>query len=196
MGLFDDVFSTFDSAVSGLFGTAGSYLGGSGGASGDNTSFLPVNFAPYQAQNFPNPVTYAQPVMASVPAMTTAGVAIAARFAQRFPNLAVALQTLTMRFGFKFTPDKLWRMVKGSGGMVAALIGAEAINELFVWKSTHKSRRMNPANTKALRRSLRRLKSFDRLSSRVSSQLSRAGGSRRRGRRSSCSTCRKSPCMC
>jgi hypothetical protein len=77
--------------------------------------------------------------------------------------------------------------------MVAALIGGAAMSELAVWKSTHKSRRMNPANTRALRRSLRRLKSFDRLASRTQQALGRRRGGARRGR---CGTCRKSPCSC
>jgi hypothetical protein len=57
-------------------------------------------------------------------------------------------------------------------------------------------RRMNPANTRALRRSLRRLKSFDRLSSRVSAQL--RGRSTRRGysKARRCGTCRSNPCSC
>lgn len=58
----------------------------------------------------------------------------------------------------------------------------------------HKGRRMNPANTRALRRSLRRLQSFDRLACRVQAQLY-AGPARSRARRR-CQKCRKSPCRC
>lgn len=196
MGLFDPITDLFDTAVSGLFGTSGSFLGGSGGDSGYGSSFLPVSYQPYQTQTFQNPVTYGppavMPVAASMPAVVTFS-----RGLMRFPSLQAAIAALTQQFGKKFTPELLWRMVKTQGaGLVAGLIGAAAMNELAVWKTTHKSRRMNPANTKALRRSLRRLKSFDRLAGRVSTQLGRAGGRRRTRSHSRCVTCRKSPCAC
>lgn len=178
MGLFDDVFSTFDNAVSNIFGgnssTSGSYLGGSN----EPNSFLPVSYPAFQTQQFQNPVTYAQPVMASMPAIAAGG-AMAVRSLARFPALFVAVSSLAQQYGKRFTPEMLWRMLKNNGpALVGGLIGSAALNELAIWKSTHKSRRMNVANTRALRRSLRRLKGFDRLSHRVSAQLHR--GSRRR----------------
>lgn len=193
MGLFDGITDLFDNAVSGLFGSvSGSFLGGSDQLGGGGSSFLPVSYQPYQTQTFQNPVTYAQPVMASVPAVVTGGM----RVMQRFPALWAALSALTTQFGKRFTPELLWRMVRTQGpGLVAGLIGAAAMNELAIWRATTKSRRMNPANTKALRRGLRRLKAFERLSHRVSGQLSRVSGSRRRSVRR-CGTCRKNPCAC
>jgi hypothetical protein len=77
---------------------------------------------------------------------------------------------------------------------LAALVGAQVVSELFAYKVTHKRRRMNPANSRALRRSLRRLHSFDRLCHRVQGQLHRSGGRSRA--RSRCARCRKSPCSC
>jgi hypothetical protein len=70
------------------------------------------------------------------------------------------------------------------------------VSELVTFSTTKRARRkrMNPANTRALRRSLRRLQSFERLSSRVSQQLYRRQGMRRSTKR--CRTCRKTPCMC
>ncbi len=197
MGVFDSIFDTVESAVSGLFGSSsGSFLGGSDQLGGNSAAFLPVSYQPYQTQTFQNPVTYAQPVMASVPAVGGAVMVGARSLMARFPSLWAAITALTQQFGKKFTPEMLWRMAKQNGPtMVVGLIGAAAMNELMVWKTTHKSRRMNPANTRALRRSLRRLKSFDRLSSRVSAQLSRTG--HRRGRRTTrCGTCRRNPCSC
>jgi hypothetical protein len=144
-------------------------------------------------------VAYAQPqyqnVMAMAPAMQAAtGVA---RWAMSFPSLWQAVQLLRANYRVPMTVDKLWRLVKSAGPqMVVGLIGAAALNELFVYHSTHKRRRMNVANTKALRRSVRRLKGFDRLSHRVSAQLSRVGGGRRRSSSRRCGTCRKSPCSC
>jgi hypothetical protein len=76
---------------------------------------------------------------------------------------------------------------------LSSFIGAAVVSELLGYKVTKKRRRMNVANTRALRRSLRRLKGFNRLSHRVSAQLGR-GGMRRTARR--CSTCRRSPCCC
>jgi hypothetical protein len=133
-----------------------------------------------------------QNTMAGVP-QVMGGVA---RWAMSFPSLWQALQMLRANYRVPMTVDKLWRLVKSAGPqMVVGLIGAAALNELFVYHSTHKRRRMNVANTKALRRSVRRLKGFDRLSHRVSAQLSRVGGTRRRSSRR-CGTCHKSPCSC
>ena len=140
----------------------------------------------YQQMSYP-----AQPVMAMAPMV--AGVS---RWAMSFPNLWQALQLIRANYRVPMTVDKLWTMVKSNGPQfIVGIIGAAALNELFVYHSTHKRRRMNVANTKALRRSVRRLKGFDRLSHRVSAQLSRVGGSRRRSR-TRCGTCRKSPCAC
>lgn len=202
MGLFDGITDLFDNAVSGLFGTAGSYLGGSGPGS---SSVLSLGVQPYSPMNFENPFSpssayaAAPPMSAAVVAAGGTMVAVGRSLATKFPSLYAAIVALSQQFGRKFTPEMVWRMLKMQGpGMVVGLIGAAAMNELFVWKTTHKTRRMNPANTKALRRSLRRLKSFDRLSHRVSSQLHR-GGRRRSSSRTTqviCGTCRKSPCRC
>lgn len=124
----------------------------------------------------------AQPVMSTMPAIAT-GVA---RWAMQFPSLWQAVQTIRANYRVPMTVDKLWRMLKTAGpSVVAGLIGAQAMNELFMYHSTHKTRRMNVANTKALRRSLRRLKGFDRLSHRVSAQLHR-GGKRKSSKSGSC----------
>ena len=82
-----------------------------------------------------------------------------------------------------------------SGTMVSILIGLgltvlEA-NMLVAWHAQRKKgRRMNPANSKALRRSVRRIKSFHKLCASTDIIKSR----RRVGGR--CGTCRKSPCKC
>jgi len=56
-----------------------------------------------------------------------------------------------------------------------------------------RGRRMNPANSKALRRAARRIKSFHRLCTHTDVlRVSRRGGSRP----VRCGTCRKSPCRC
>lgn len=192
MGLFDDISSVFDSAVSNIFGggssNSGSFLGG---LDVGGSSPFPVN------PNVSYPIYQPQPVyqntMASVPMVMQGSRALFARF----PALATSLTALSQQFGTKFSVDKLMRMVRSAGpGLVVGLIGQQALQELFVYQSTHKRRRMNVANTKALRRSVRRLKGFDRLSHRVSGQLARVGGSRRRSASRRCGTCRTSPCKC
>lgn len=189
MGLFDSVTDIFSNALGDIFGSSsGSYLGGSNQLSAPST---PVSYQyPIYQPEYP---VVQQPVMASMPMVVGA----ARSLVSRFPNLYSSIVALSQQFGRRFTPEMVWRMLKQQGpGMVVGLIGAAAMNELFVWKTTHKTRRMNPANTKALRRSLRRLKSFDKLSGRVSSQLARAGGGRRRRSSGRCGTCKRSPCSC
>jgi hypothetical protein len=134
----------------------------------------------------------AQPVMSTMPTVIAGGRALALRF----PSLWASLTVLSQRFGTKMTVQRLWGMFKTFGPGIAALIGAAALQELMVYHSVHKRRRMNVANTKALRRSVRRLKGFDRLSHRVSGQLARVGGKRHRSASRRCVVCRHSPCTC
>lgn len=164
-----------------------------GGPSYPGPSALSVNYPPYEPAQFPTQPEYPsypmpQPVGAMMP-MVRGGM-----LATRFPALWAAVVTLSERFGTRISVDRIWQMFKTFGPGMVALIGGQAFSELMVYHSTHKRRRMNVANTKALRRSVRRLKGFDRLSHRVSGQLARAGGKRRTARR--CGTCRKSPCTC
>jgi len=192
MGIFDELTSGLDSAIGNLFGgsdqSSGSYLGGLN--LGVPTSYPVTGFPTVPEYGTPYP--QGQPVMAMAPMV--AGVA---RWAMQFPNLWQALQRIRANYRVAISVDKLWGMVKSMGPQViVGLIGAAALQELFVYHSTHKRRRMNVANTKALRRSVRRLKGFDRLSHRVSSQLARVGGTRRRSASRRCGTCRKSPCAC
>lgn len=186
MGLFDPITSLFNTAVSDVLGPTGLFGSDMGGSSqpGTSGSFLPVTYSPEYPQ--------ATPVMAAAPMVVSGTRALMARF----PSLWAALTALSQRFGTRITVDRLWSMFKQFGPGIGALIGVEALQELMVYHSTHKRRRMNVANTKALRRSLRRLKGFDRLSHRVSRQLHR-GGSRRISRAPGrCTVCRKSPCSC
>jgi len=138
------------------------------------------------------PMQRAQPVMAMAPMVQ--GVA---RWAMSFPALWQAIQQIRANYRVPMTVEKLWTMMRTAGpAVVTGLIGAQALNELFVYHSTHKRRRMNVANTKALRRSVRRLKGFDRLSHRVTAQLGRVGRGGRRRVGARCGTCRKNPCAC
>lgn len=83
-----------------------------------------------------------------------------------------------------------------SGTIISLLVGlgltALEATELAVWHSHKKRRRMNPANSKALRRSVRRIQSFHKLC-RTADVLKARGRSRSSSR---CGTCRKNPCRC
>lgn len=192
MGLFDDITSTLTSAIGDVFGGAGGSTGGSY-LGGLDTGVAPVPVASFPTvPEYSNPYPMGQPVMSMMPMV--GGVA---RWAMQFPNLWQALQRIRGNYRVAISVDKLWGMVKSMGPQViVGLIGAAALQELFVYHSTHKRRRMNVANTKALRRSVRRLKGFDRLSRRVSSQLVRVGGTRRKSASRRCGVCRHSPCTC
>jgi hypothetical protein len=208
MGLFDSI----STAVTGLFdsgsgmapdatanaGLIGDLMGGLGSL----TSFDPGTPAVlngqgpsmnassgFQSYPFPGQVTATS---AMVPRIAT-GVG---RWAMQFPSLWQALQRYRAS-GVAMSIPKLWRMFKNVGpSVLATYIGAAAVADLVTFKATHKNRRMNVANTHALRRSLRRLRGFERLSHRVSMQLARAAAPRRRSASRRCNVCRKSPCSC
>lgn len=194
MGIFDSITSVFDTAVSDVLGTAsGSYLGDSGGGSGP----FPVSYLPsysFDAQQVQQAPSY--PVASTMPMVARAAAAGIARWSVSFPNLWQAIQKFRAQ-GISMTPEKLYSALKRFGPTaLAGLVGAQAISELIVYKTSHKRRHMNVANTRALRRSVRRLKGFEKLSHRVSAQLGRLStrGRTRKGAR--CSSCRHSPCTC
>jgi hypothetical protein len=192
MGLFDSLTSLIPSALSDVFGSGSNAISGGSNVGGldTGTSPFPVNYPTVPEYGTPYP--QAQPVMGTAPMIIAGGRALALRF----PSLFASLTVLSQRFGTRISVERLWGMFKTFGPGIAALIGAEALQELMVYHSVHKRRRMNVANTKALRRSVRRLKGFDRLAHRVSSQLARVGGTRRRPASRRCGTCRHSPCTC
>ena len=84
-----------------------------------------------------------------------------------------------------------------AGSVVSVLVGLglsiQAANTLIAWYATkRKYRRMNPANSRALRRAARRIRGFHRLCQHTD-LLKTRGRSRSVGR---CGSCRKSPCAC
>jgi hypothetical protein len=193
MGIFDGISNLFDTAVSDVTGIfsgqpdmGGSYL--------NSPSFDPLTYQ-YQPQVYQIAQNQAPPnpggMIPNLPAAVGGVISSIPKWASAFPNL----------WGYVSRFKRPARVVAqllnflGRFGPVAltALVGAQIVSELFAYKVTHKKRRMNPANSRALRRSLRRLKSFDRLCHRVNGQLHR-GGRRAPARR--CVRCRKSPCAC
>jgi len=186
----------FSNGIDNLFGGSSDVFGNTGLVSG-LLSGLDSSFG---GSSQPVSVSYAAQPMpvssASVPMVARAAAAGIARWSVSFPSLWQALQKYRAS-GVHMSIAKLWSMFRRVGPTVlATYIGAAAVSDLVTYKATHKVRRMNPANSRALSRSLRRLKSFERLSTRVSAQLSRSA-SRGRGRsRSRCRTCRSVPCKC
>jgi len=83
-----------------------------------------------------------------------------------------------------------------AGTIVNILLGlgltAYEANVLTAWYSQRrKGRRMNPANSRALRRAARRIRSFHRLCSTTDILKTRS-----RSRAGKCGSCRKNPCSC
>lgn len=198
MGLFD----FFEDSASGLLSTGLQALGlggtqDMGGLSSSGLDFgVPVSYPIYQP-TYPISDSMGLPTSAgSVPMVARAVAAGLPRWSAAFPRL---WQFITTRFP-RINPSRALSTLQslsrkwGPTAMIG-LLGIETYNELLMYSTTHKRRRMNPANTKALRRSMRRLKGFERLAHRVSGQLARTGG-RRRSRAARCGVCRATPCRC
>lgn len=116
------------------------------------------------------------------------------RWAASFPNLWQYVRTKFPTMSAASAVSGLLSLLSKYGPTaLVSMLGSAVVGELLTYKVTKKRRRMNVANTRALRRSVRRLKGFNRLSHKVAAQLGRAGVRRRSGR---CTTCRKSPCSC
>lgn len=174
MGLFDsftDIFSSDSNGgfLSTLLDAGSSALGGSN----DGGQFLPISYGGYNVPQMPS-YPIGQPTMASVPMVARAAASGIARWSAQFPSLWQAVQRFRGN-GVPMTVEKLYSALKRFGpSAMTGIIGAAALNDLITYKATHKRRRMNVANTKALRKSLRRLQGFENLSHKVSAQLSRA----------------------
>lgn len=162
--------------IGGILGTVGSIFGG-----GQNPIFNTVSgIANLASQFFPTRTTGAPPqstntVQVSAPSTSLAlagpairSVATVGRgFFNKFPNLATAIQGYR-NMGKHVTRAKLHSLVRRFGPELVisgGILTAAAVNELMIAGPGH--RRMNPANVKALRRSVRRLESFHKLCVRV-----------------------------
>jgi hypothetical protein len=84
----------------------------------------------------------------------------------------------------------------GIPGLVALGLSIAEIAGLLLWHQTHKRRRMNVLNAKALRRSTRRLLGFERRAEKVRMALGGICRTRTRTKRGRCITCHRSPCIC
>jgi hypothetical protein len=173
--------------------SAGVHALGVAGGSTRLAAAHPATFGTYG--NLPNfPASPARPVLSS-------GTGIAVR-----SLVAPILFRIAQATGSRSIPSlqRAMTMIRQMGRYLAPAAVATSLGisltdlaVLVTQNSRRRRRHINPANTKALRRSLRRLSSFERLSGRVYRQLSHVRGTRHtshRGRR--CGRCRKSPCVC
>ena len=194
----------FLDSIAGLFSTATTDMGGAGVLSPELGAGLGIveSVLGGQSSSAPNVQTYsygatAQPVMAMTPQIAGAGAAAATGLI-RF--------TIAQTLGLKAIPSlqRAMQMIRQmskylSPAAVAAALGLEIgqLATLIAASNRRKRRHVNPANVKALRRSMRRLGSFQKLASRVNKQLSHVGSHRRHAvSRGRCTSCRKSPCAC
>lgn len=159
MGLFDDFsFDSFADFTSNLvdevdWGSIGSF-----GLEAYQT------LAPQgQAVAIPVMGPAKQAAQAAAGAIARVGPAVGRGFFNKWPNLATAIQKMK-NAGHSVSRSKLYSMLKRFGPeflVTAGIMSAAAVSELILAGPGH--RRMNPANSKALRRATRRIKSFHRL---------------------------------
>jgi len=164
--MWDDLFDTLGDWSGSLIDEASSWdWGAIGGAAVDLTS----SYMPVANRTQPRPPT-------TVPAPGTgqggllggmlrggAAATVGRSFFNRFPNLATAIQRLR-NAGQNVSRSKLYSMLKRFGPeflISGGILTAAAVNELALAGPGH--RRMNPANGRALKRSIRRIQSFHRL---------------------------------
>jgi len=179
--------------LSGLLGATGAALGGVTGANAGGIRALGTVASIASAAIQPKaPAMIAKPlVQAIAPAAVAAGSAVATvgrKFFTRFPNLGTALQKYRNAGMTQVTRGRLYSMLKRFGPELlisGGILTAAAVNELML--AGPGTRRMNPTNVKALRRSVRRLESFHNLCRKVDVLRSR-GKSKKCGSRGGSST--------
>jgi len=202
MGLWDDIWGTVTDIglkdVTGFVGEANQFINQFESNQGPPVpqAVAPVAGGPYlpvatQSPLFPE---YDMGYGSQVPVTVEPGVSIMP-YAQ---SLGKYILSIVRRVAPSVTWKKLLSAARLYG--IPFLVGLGLTLDLanYVMKQAHKKRRhINPANVKALRRSVRRLDSFDRLACKVSAQLAhiKTGGSTRR-RSGRCRKCRQTTCRC
>lgn len=166
-------------------------------------------FAPQPTQSFPVmnlPSTVGAYPMTPTP--TSAGSVMIGATGAAVSAMTAALRPILFKIaaklGLKTLPSlsKAMTYIRNLGkaqlapAAIAAALGItiDELAHLIVADKHRKRRRMNPANSKALRRAARRIESFHRLCSRT--DMLRSRGRRRAPAGASCGTCRKRPCRC
>lgn len=184
--------------------SSGNYLGALQGAAQVASTFTQAA-SPTYAQMVSAPIysppavmaapMVAQPVMSASPVIAAAAGAIARVTAPILTKIAVKL-------GLRSRPSltramtmirKGAKLLTSPEALSAALgITVAELATLITASNSRKRRSMNPANSKALRRAARRIKSFHRLCTHTDVLRSRG----RRSTGSRCGSCKKSPCRC
>jgi len=187
-----------DYSFLGQLGSAGLNIAGAALTPQQQPQYIsgPVYQPPVPFYQTAAPVMQAQPVMSAAPAFAVAAGAIARVTAPILSKIAVKL-------GLRARPSltRAMEMVRKAAKIltspeaVATALGITVaeLATLITTSSARKRRRMNPANSKALRRAARRIKSFHKLCTHTDVLRSRG---RRTSGRVSCGTCKKSPCRC
>lgn len=154
-------------------GVLGSFQGGNAGVlrgAGAVASLVGASIAPRAT---PSMVIRPSP-RPGVPAIRPGGGMLSAvkgvgrSFFQKYPNLGTAIQKYRNAGMSQVTRGRLYSMVRRFGPELlisGGILTAAAVNELML--AGPGTRRMNPANVKALRRSVRRMESFHKLCSTV-----------------------------
>lgn len=145
----------------------------------------------YQQSGLPQ----AQQTMAVFPG----GAAVAARIGAM---TAPILTKIAVKLGLRAKPSlqRAMQMIRSTAKLLTspeAVAGALGVSvaelaSLITASSARKRRRMNPANSKALKRAARRIKSFHKLCTHTDVLKGRGRGARS----SACGTCKKKPCRC
>lgn len=187
MALFGQ-FGNIISGALGLLGRAGGVLGGVAQLGATTVASLlpasgPVIGVPQIAGPSFNGIT-AQPVMAAIPRLPTMAGALAGVIQPILIKIATFLgrRTLTLRETIKMI-RRFSKLLAPAA--IASVLGITVVElgTVILADASRPRRRMNPANVRALRRSMRRIESFHRL-------CVKADTLRRPGRRGS----RKAPC--
>lgn len=195
--------------VGGILGAVGNLFGGVSSVPALQTfgnvvsSFAPA-FSPqptYNVQPMAQPMMVANRGVPAIRGGTTMTQEIFNAGAKVLNQLGVQYSATTGSFSsaLKRTLSGIASLARRTptGTIVGILAGlgltALESNLLVAWHAQRKrGRRMNPANSKALRRAARRIKSFHRLC--VHTDVLKTRSRSRTGSR--CGTCRKSPCRC
>lgn len=202
--------------LGGIFGGVANAIGGissgnywqalQGGFGAASAAFAPSPMMAPMPASMPlyGPVYSPPPVAAPAPPVVAQpvgafGVAARAITAVTAPILA----KIAVKLGLRARPSltramdmvrKAAKLLQSPEAVAAALgITVAELASLITASNARKRRRMNPANSKALRRAARRIKSFHRLCTHTDVLRGRGRGSRRVA---SCGTCKKSPCRC
>jgi len=192
----------FLSGIGSIFSQSGnSYLSGAGQiasafAPAFSSRAQPASFGPvYSPQPIYQPdFPVAQPVGSNKPVIAAGAGAVARITAPVLFRIASKLGKRVSLQGAITMIRKMGKFLMDPTAIAVALgISVGELATLITAHSSRKTRHMNAANGKALRRAARRIKSFHRMCGTIDLLKSRG---RRVSRGSSCGTCRKNPCRC